>query len=156
MSSQPRASLTPDSPVVQSHLGMLQGVISRLASNSAACKTWCITLASALAVVAADRSAAERPKILVVAALPIALFVVLDAYYLGLERRFRTCYESFVKKLHTGTATIDDAFLIAPKQKVRGLFVEAFFAIFSFSIWPFYAGLAVILWLLKSRLWGDL
>lgn len=89
---------------------------------------------------------------LLVAALPIVLFCLLDAYYLGLERRFRTCYEIFVKKLHNGTANIEDAFLIAPKLKVRGLFVEAAQALLSFSIWPFYVGLAAILWLLKSRL----
>lgn len=141
------------SPSVQSHLTMLQGVIGRLAGNSASCKTWCVSLVSALAVVAAGQEAATRPKILVVAALPILLFGVLDAYYLGLERRFRKCYETFVIKLHNGTASVEDAFLIAPKLKVRGLFVEAWDALFSFSIWPFYLGLAGVLWLLKLRLW---
>src|SRR6266496_6828526 len=124
-----------DSPPVQTHLSMLQGVIGRLANNSASCKTWCVSLTSALAVVAAGQQA-NRPRILSVAALPIVLFCLLDAYYLGLERRFRSCYETFVKKLHNGTATVDDAFLIAPKLKVRGLFVEAGQAFFSFSIWP--------------------
>ena len=88
---------------------------------------------------------------LLVAALPIILFGVLDAYYLGLERRFRECYESFAKKLHEGNAKIDDVFVVAPKLAIRGLFVEAFQAFTSFSVWPFYGGLAAILWLLKSR-----
>lgn len=155
MNRTPTGGMSFDSPSVQSHLEMLQGVIGRLAGNSASCKTWCVSLTSALAVVAAGQQL-NRPRILSVAALPIVLFYMLDAYYLGLERRFRSCYESFVKKLHDGTATIDDAFLIAPKLKVRGLFWEAGQAVFSFSIWPFYVGLAVILWLLKARLWGPL
>jgi hypothetical protein len=147
-------SLDLDSPSVQSHLTMLQGVIGRLASNSASCKTWCVSLVSALAVVAAGQGTQDRPKILLVAALPIILFGILDAYYLGLERRFRKCYETFVTKLHYGTASVEDAFLIAPQLKFRGLFLEAWQALFSFSVWPFYGGLAVILWLLKIRLWG--
>jgi hypothetical protein len=142
-----------DSPSVQTHLTMLQGVITRLATNSATCKTWCVTLSSALAVVAAGQATGSgRPTILLVAALPIVVFGLLDAYYLGLERRFRNCYETFVKKLHNGTASVDDAFLIAPKLKVRGMFVEAWQALFSFSVWPFYVSLGAILWLLKSRL----
>ncbi len=36
-----------ESGAVQSYLGILQGVINRMASNSAGCKTWCITLVSA-------------------------------------------------------------------------------------------------------------
>ena len=153
MKAQHTSRMDLDSPSVQTHLNMLQGVIARLADNCASCKTWCVTLTSALAVVAAgEATGSGRPNILLVAALPIVVFGLLDAYYLGLERRFRTCYETFVKKLHNGTASVDDAFLIAPKLKVRGMFVEAWQALFSFSVWPFYVSLAVILWLLKSRL----
>lgn len=140
MSSSSR--LTADSPMVQTHLEMLQGVVQRLADNSASCKTWCVSLVSALAVVGAE---SQRPNLIVIAALPILLFGMLDCYYLGLERRFRKCYDDFVVKLHNGTASIDDVFLIAPKQRVRGLFVEAFVAVRSFSIWPFYLGIAVVL-----------
>src|SRR5438128_1953502 len=115
---------------------MLQGVINRLAGNSASCKTWCVSLVSALAVVAAT---ANKPKLMLVAACPIILFAALDAYYLGLERRFRDCYTSFATKLHVGTAKIDDVFINAPKLPIRGFFKEAFLAFTSFSIWPFYA-----------------
>jgi hypothetical protein len=148
-SPQARRTLQVDSPSVQSHLTMLQGVVNRLAANSASCKTWCVSLVSALAVVAAQ---AAKVKLLLVAAFPILLFAALDAYYLGLERRFRACYESFAKKLHEGTARIDDVFVVAPRLRFRGLFVEAFQAFGSFSIWPFYLGLTAILWFLRRRL----
>ena len=75
---------------------------------------------------------------------------------LGLERRFRECYNTFVKKLHNGTATADDAFLLESKLTVPGFFWEVFPALLSSSIWPFYGGLGVALWLLRSRLWGIL
>lgn len=147
--------LTFDSPPVQTHLQMLQDIIGRLAGNSASCKTWCVSLTSALAVVAAGE-AASRPRILSVAVLPVVLFLLLDAYYLGLERRFRDCYNTFVKKLHNGTATVDDVFLLESKLTIPGFFGEIFPALLSFSIWPFYGGLAIGLWFLKARLWGDL
>ena len=73
-----------ESPAVQSHLAMLQGVIGRLAGNSASCKTWCVSLVSALAVVVAQSG---KVQLLLIAALPILLFAALDSYYLGLELR---------------------------------------------------------------------
>ncbi len=135
--------------MVQTHLAMLQSVVQRLADNSASCKTWCVSLVSALAVLVAESKHAD---LFAIAAMPIALFGLLDCYYLGLERRFRKCYDDFVVKLHNKTVSIDDVFLIAPKQRVRGLFAEAFVAIGSFSIWPFYLGLAGILGVLASYL----
>ena len=48
-------SLDETSPSVQAHLGIIQGVIQRMATNSAACKTWCITIVSAILVVVADK-----------------------------------------------------------------------------------------------------
>ena len=148
-SSQDGRILQVDSPSVQSHLPMLQGIVNRLAANSASCKTWCVSLVSALAVVAAQ---AEKTKLLAVSAVPILLFAALDSYYLGLERRFRACYEGFARKLHEGTARIDDVFVVAPRLRFRGFFVEAFQALLSFSVWPFYLGLTAVLWFLRSRL----
>jgi hypothetical protein len=106
------------------------------------------------AVAAANQQPATRPKILVVAILPILIFGLLDAYYLGLERRFRDCYDTFVKKLHNGTARVDDTFIVTPRLHPRGLFPEMWSAMFSFSIWPVYGGLLLLIWLLKIRLWG--
>lgn len=143
------STLQVDSLSVQSHLTMLQGIINRLAANSASCKTWCVTLVSALAVVAADKG---NSTIMLVAVAPIVLFAALDSYYLGLERRFRECYESFAKKLHDGRARIEDVFVVAPQLELRGFFPEAFASFWSFSIWPFYVGLALILWFLWSRI----
>ena len=38
-------SLDENSPAVQAHLTMMQGVIARMAENSRSCKVWCTTLA---------------------------------------------------------------------------------------------------------------
>ena len=75
--------LTHESASVQSYLSILQGTITRMASNSASCKAWCVTLVSAMLVLIADK---EKPDYVWISVVPIVLFVVLDAYYLGLER----------------------------------------------------------------------
>ena len=45
----PASQLEPaNSPAAITHLNMLQAVITRLAGNSAQCKTWCVAIVSAL------------------------------------------------------------------------------------------------------------
>lgn len=143
------ARLAIDSPAAQSHLSMVQGVISRLASNSSACKAWAIGLVSAIVLVVADRG---HPDLLIVAGIPVLLFLVLDAYYLGLERRCRSSYETFVRRLHAGEATVDDAFVLAPRPRGLDAIKEAYSAISSFSVYPFYVTLAFMVYLVSRIL----
>lgn len=72
--------INPDSSSVQSYLNTLQGIVSRMAGNSANCKTWCITLVSAILVAIADKA---KPNYGWLALIPIVVFLFLDAYYLG-------------------------------------------------------------------------
>jgi hypothetical protein len=144
-------ALDVDAPSVQSHLAMLQGIVARLAANCASCKTWCVSLVSAIAVVAVQSKSAQ---LLFVVVIPLVLFAILDSYYLGMERRFRDCYERFVRNLHSGVATVDDVFIVSPRLEIRGFFGEAIEAFGSFSIWPFYLGLAAVVYLLGLRLLG--
>ena len=82
-----------------------------MATSSASAKTWCIGLVSALLVVVAET---HKPKYALLAAIPTGLFFLLDAYYLGLERQFREQYNTFIRKLHEGEATVNDLFIVAP------------------------------------------
>ena len=142
--------LEADSPSVQSHLNMQQGVINRLASNSASCKTWCVTLVSAIVVVVAEH---DRPKLLYTALIPIILFFALDAYYLGLERSFRSAYGDFVRKLHAGLATVEDVFILHPTfgrpPRLLGIVLRAMLSV---SVWPFYGILALLLGVVAKSL----
>ncbi|MGN2393596.1 hypothetical protein ACTFO6_19145, partial [Pelomicrobium sp. G1] len=74
---------------MQAHPSIAQAVIQRMASNSASCKAWCITLVAAILVIVADKG---KPKYALIAVIPTVLFLVLDAYYLALERCFRVSY----------------------------------------------------------------
>ncbi|MDP2601628.1 MAG: hypothetical protein Q8S00_03430 [Deltaproteobacteria bacterium] len=104
-----------DSPSVQSYLTILQSVISRMATNSSSCKTCCVTLVSAIVVIIADKG---KPDYVWISIVPIALFLLLDAYYRSLERQFRTVYNDFIRKLHFGTATVEDVFYVASRTGV--------------------------------------
>jgi hypothetical protein len=135
------AAIAADSSAVLAHLGILQDIVTRMANNSASCKTWCITLVSAILVLIADGGEA---KYVWLALLPVILFGLLDAYYLCQERAFRAGYNAFVAKLHNGQATTADLFRLAPPagtSVVEGLLK----ALTSFAVYPFYLTLLAMI-----------
>ena len=69
----------------------------------------------------------------------------MDAYYLGLEQRFRDSYNAFIKKLHSGEAKIEDVFIVNPGGGVATTMTATFKAALSLSVWPFYGLLVVML-----------
>lgn len=78
-----------------SHLEMIQGIISRMASNSFALKGWAVTLVAGIFALAGK----DTDKIyFLVAYLPIIVFWGLDSYYLQRERLHRALFDK-VRKL---------------------------------------------------------
>lgn len=138
-SSNQQALLSEASPSVQAHLQIMQSVINRMATNSASCKAWCITLVSAILVIVADKG---KPNFAYIALLPTFLFLTLDAYYLALEKSFRSSYNDFVRKVHTGQAVAEDLFAVQPKGRESA---HQRAALASFSVWGFYGTLAVLI-----------
>ena len=134
-----------DSPAVQSYVTILQSIINRMANNSSACKTWCITIISAILVIIADKN---KPDYIWIAIVPLGLFLFLDAYYLGLEKLFREIYNDFIKKLHHGKATIEDTFILNP-GKISLILLNTILSLISFSIFPFYLLLLAMLFITK-------
>ncbi len=123
----------PGSDAVRAHVGIMQGVITRMADNSRSCKMWCVTLAAAVLFLSAR---ADEANYALVALVPAALFWVLDAYYLALERVFRASYNAFVAKVHDGSLDVGDLYVVRPSGSVvRGVFWALFK---SFSVSPFY------------------
>jgi len=131
-------SFRENSQAVQAHLGITQAVIQRMASNSASCKTWCITLVSAILVLIADKG---KPEYALIAVIPIVLFLALDAYYLALEKMFRLSYNEFIDKLHQGRVVATDLYAVVPSGSMSRTLGAS---VLSFSIWPFYATLLLM------------
>jgi hypothetical protein len=131
-------ALDGTSPSVQTHLGIIQNVVQRMAANSASCKTWCITVVAAILVVTAEK---EKPGFGWLAIFPTVLFASLDVYYLALEKGFRNSYNVFIQKLHSRTLVVEDLYSLAPTGSTVRLQLEA---LKSFSVWGFYLPLIVL------------
>src|SRR5216683_3919384 len=80
-----------DNAAVIAHLNYLQAIITRLAGNSAQCKSWCLAIVSALFGFA---GALKNDKIVAYAIIPIVIFCLVDAAYLGREKSYRELYNS--------------------------------------------------------------
>lgn len=133
-----------DSPSIQTHLGIIQSVIQRMASNSSSCKAWCVTLVSAILVIVADKG---KPEYAWIAMLPTIVFAALDAYYLALEKSFRNSYNDFISKVHNRTLIESDLYSVIPKGSMSYLQWES---VKSFSVWGFYISLAVLITITKA------
>lgn len=80
------------------HLEFIQGVITRMNSNSFQIKGWAITIVSALLALFASSS---NVAYIFVAIAPTILFWFLDSYYLQQERKFRGVYNDVIKNDNT-------------------------------------------------------
>jgi hypothetical protein len=68
---------------------MIQGVIGRMAQNSFVIKGWSVTLTAALLSLA---TAGDNRSYAWIAVGAVAVFALLDARYLAIERRYRGLY----------------------------------------------------------------
>ena len=137
--------LDENSPAVQMHLTMMQGVINRMAENSRSCKLWCVTLVAATLVLVARTG---EPQHTLIALVPTVLFLFLDSYYLALERAFSSSQNAFVAKLQKEQLGLADVYRVVPMG--MGLLLVGR-CLGSVSIWLFYplVALTIILaWLL--------
>ena len=124
--------LNENSPAVQAHLTMMQGVINRMSENSRSCKVWCVTLVAAVLVLVARTG---EPQHALLALVPTLLFLALDAYYLALERAFIRSQNTFVAKLHECKLKSADVYRVVPMG--MGLLLVGR-CLGSVSIWLFY------------------
>ena len=75
-----------DNPAAIEHIKLLQGIVNRLANNSASCKTWCLTLVAALLSLAGT---SRNLAIVPISLVPVVVFGFIDTMYLAQERAYR-------------------------------------------------------------------
>lgn len=131
-----------DKSDIHKHLDILQGIIGRMASNSASCKNYCITLVGALLAL---EQVKKEGSLIFLAFMPIIAFAFLDMYYLYLETFFRGQYNSFVTKWQTQeNLGKTDLFAFDKPKTGWEAIKESAYQIRSFSTWPFYGFLLVV------------
>ena len=126
------------------YLRILQALTGRMAANSLQCKTWTTTLVSALLVLAIDKG---KPNAILVGFLPTIMLMLLDGYYLSLERCFRQRYADFVSALHGDSANPVRIFDISLPPGQWSYIKNLLFCLVSTSVLWFYGGLVIALWI---------
>jgi hypothetical protein len=135
-----------DNPAVIAHINLLQGIINRLANNSASCKTWCLTLVGALVSLA---GATHVPGIVAFALVPVVIFGLLDSSYLAQERSYRELYSHITANIRNGSYRLEDVFEARAPLSISRI-VRAFG---SWSIYPVYLGLIAIFFVAYFKGW---
>jgi hypothetical protein len=77
------------------HLNMIQGIISRMSAFSASAKNFCITIIAAVVTISLDKGISVSGWAPVSV---ILIFLLVDAYYLALEKRYRALYEQVARR----------------------------------------------------------
>ncbi len=85
------------------YLEMIQGVITRMGSNSFALKGWTVTL---VAGILALSSALTDKTYILIAFVPILIFWFLDTYYLQMERQYRALF-NYIRKSENAQIDFD-------------------------------------------------
>ena len=135
--------LNMDMEDVRQYLQMLQDIINRMASNSSNCKAWAITIYTAMAALFIGND--EMRQWFILTLLPVVLFYILDAYYLGLENDFRELETSFIRKLRNqgdcSSFIYEFNFTRAEGYKQNKNLLKG---LKSKATWPLYAALSVM------------
>ena len=124
------------------YISILQENINRMASNSANCKTWLVTILAAL--LAIQVSLQELQGILWIALIPTILFYILDSYYLGLERRFIKIENNFVEH-EKADNTLYSRLYDFDTKSIMGDGKATWQAMGSASTFPFYITVVLII-----------
>ena len=95
-------------PAVNTYIDMLQSVITRMAKNSAACKSWAIPLVTAILLLALEKGIVPTKT----AYIPLCLFYLLDCYYLGLESKLTLSISSTKAKMSVWISTSSTEMMI--------------------------------------------
>ncbi len=132
-----------ESSAVQSHISMLQGIINRMAGNSANCKNWTITLVAAMLVLLVDKEM-QLPNAWL-CLIPVGLFYLLDCYYLGLERVMIKSQKNFLDKLSKDENYVDQIYRVGALGGRYTQLSNTIKAMCSPSTTPFYLIVALVI-----------
>jgi hypothetical protein len=124
------------------HLGFIQAIITRMGLNSFLLKGWSVTLVAAIFALAAKQT--DR-RFVLIAFFPIAVFWLLDAFFLHQEKLYRRLYELVA----VGEAR-SDQFTLETKGLTGVPGIEAVF--FSKTLRLFYGSIIAVILLAMFKL----
>lgn len=153
-------------PEVLAHINMMQDIIKRMASNSSSCKQWCILVITAIIAFFAKEKAIKL-DLNVVCLVPLISFCFLDCFYLSLERQIRSQFNRFIADVNSGKTIDNDLFFVGlrpyadnytfcdkTEEFAKNKFLllgKIIYCFFSFSIFPYYGGMYLLLCLIVNN-----
>ena len=148
------------------YLQMMQDNITRMANNSANCKSWMVTLVAGFCAIGC--SIDKLNGWIILAIIPVFVFWYLDTFYLQLERKMRNRQLDFILIIRNSTDHSHEKYQkalynFAPLKKeilttmeITQGFVLTNDRVFSESIKPFYGSMLVVIILISIVLnWSD-
>lgn len=117
------------------HLGFIQGVITRMGTNSFLLKGWSVTLVAALFALAAKDS---DKHFMLLAYFPVFLFWALDGFFLHQETLFRKLYEEVA-----AGAVPSDMFTLNTSE-IRGIVPTIYSVTFSKTLLIFHGAIVLV------------
>lgn len=139
-------------PAIQSHISMLQGIINRMAGNSANCKNWTVTLVAAMLVLLLDKNM-QIPNTLI-CLIPIGLFYLLDCYYLGLERLCVLSQKNFLERIYNNEGYVENLYKVEDLKDRCAQICNTVKAMNSVSTAPFYLIVAIVVLVFSDIIGG--
>lgn len=139
-------------PAIQSHISMLQGIINRMAGNSANCKNWTVTLVAAMLVLLIDKNM-QIPNTLI-CLIPIGLFYLLDCYYLGLERLCVSSQKNFLERIYNNEGYVENLYKVEDFKDRCAQICNTVKAMNSVSTNPFYLIVAIVVLVFSDIIGG--
>jgi uncharacterized membrane protein len=119
--------------LLSKQMARYDAIVSRLASTGVQVKTWCVTAVGAISALAVNN---KNSSLFAVGLAIVALFMLLDVFYLWLERRFRQGAFDLIHRVADGEVThLREFFTNRPPPQSRRAAVGV---VFSASIFPFY------------------
>lgn len=128
-----------DKPHVRAFAEMLQKLMNEQSSHSSSCKTWILALIVGFLTIS-SRNPAIMPSFLLIL-MPIAIFMFLDAYYLGQEEHYKKIHREYLEQAKAG---IYDSTYIINDSTVCETIRLTFSKLGSLSVLPFYVGLGAL------------
>ena len=122
------------------YLQMIQNAISRMSTSSALFKGFSATIVAGISMISYCQ---QKTMVIILSFLPVVLFAILDTYYLQLEKRLRHLYDL----VREGTHACDFNMKLNDEEVKdrKAAELRVIDCIKSFSIWPFYLTMILVL-----------
>lgn len=120
------------------YLGMIQGVITRMANNAFLIKGWSVGLTTAMLALA---SGTKNEIFCLISALPVLLFWWLDAFFFYQEKKYRDIYDYAKSKNLTeeNLFSLDPNMLIDRKKEKDSKLSVRWQVMKENAVYPIYA-----------------